>query len=107
MKSLIMSLFLLTNAFGAALGAAIAPAAHDPNLEWLYIGLAITSLVGGCVFWTLYSRYNQVEDVLNELKSGSEGDNEVAPTLPMPYRVSKLEMGPMFKRSSTRPGTRQ
>ena len=49
------------------------------------------------MFWILYSRYNRVEDVLNELKSGSDGDNEVAPTLPMPNRVSKLELGPMFK----------
>jgi POT family proton-dependent oligopeptide transporter len=83
MKSLIMSLFLLTTAFGAALGAAIAPLARDPNLMGLYIGLAVASLVGGCVFWRLFSKYNRTEDVMNEMSSEGKSDGEGTAMLPM------------------------
>lgn len=50
MKSFIMSLFLLTSAIGSALGMILAPSARDPNLVWLYAGLAFTALGAGLVF---------------------------------------------------------
>lgn len=67
MKSLIMSLFLLTNAFGAALGAALSPSAKDPYLVWMYMGLAVACVVAGAVFWVLYRHLNDAEDDMNEL----------------------------------------
>lgn len=36
MKSFVMSIFLLQNAFGSALGIALAPTAKDPKLVWMY-----------------------------------------------------------------------
>ena len=36
MKSFVMSMFLLTNAFGSALGIALSPTAVDPKLLWMY-----------------------------------------------------------------------
>ena len=36
MKSFVMSIFLLQNAFGSALGIALSPTATDPKLLWMY-----------------------------------------------------------------------
>ncbi|KAF2274788.1 peptide transporter-like protein PTR2 [Westerdykella ornata] len=53
LKSFIMSLFLLTSAFGSALGMLLAPVAKDPHLVWLYAGLACTAAIAGAAFhWT-------------------------------------------------------
>jgi proton-dependent oligopeptide transporter, POT family len=69
MKSFIMSIFLLTSAVGSVIGAALAPSAKDPYLTWLYIGLAAACLGAGVIFWILYSRYNKMEDQMNELEN--------------------------------------
>jgi len=61
MKSLIMALFMMTNAVGAALGAAIAPFARNPNLVWLYTTLSVATLVTGLLFWACFRKYNLIE----------------------------------------------
>jgi POT family proton-dependent oligopeptide transporter len=65
MKSFIMSLFLVTNAIGAALGIALSSTAVDPKLLWMYTGLAGATFAAGWVFWFLFRSYNKVEDELN------------------------------------------
>lgn len=76
MKSFVMAMFLLTNAFGAALGSALTPTAEDPKLLWMYTGLAIATFTAGCVFWVLFSRYNRMEESMNELdKTGVKAVN--------------------------------
>ncbi|KAF3053031.1 peptide transporter ptr2 [Didymella keratinophila] len=60
MKSFIMSLFLLTNAGGSALGILIAPLARDPYLQWLYFGLASAAAVTGYAFHCTFK--NVTED---------------------------------------------
>ena len=101
MKSFIMSMFLLTSAFGAALGAALAPVARDPHLTYVYTGLAALSFLGGCVFWMLYSHLNRVEDAMNEFQAtagqngerkGTIGAGEVPPSLPLTYQLSRLDL---------------
>lgn len=79
MKSFIMSLFLVTNAVGSALGIALAPTAEDPKLVWTYTGLAISCFVAGCVFWFTFKHYNDVEEELNQLDYLDE--DEVHPGL--------------------------
>ncbi|KAF2834986.1 di/tri peptide transporter 2, partial [Patellaria atrata CBS 101060] len=54
MKSLVMSLFLLTSAGGAVLGAAVAPWARDPHLVGVYGGLAAVCGGAGVVFWLCF-----------------------------------------------------
>jgi len=61
MKSFIMALFMMTSAIGAALGAAIAPFAKNPNLVWLYITLSAATLATGLIFWACFRKYNAVE----------------------------------------------
>ncbi|KAF1988796.1 peptide transporter PTR2-A [Aulographum hederae CBS 113979] len=68
MKSFIMSMYLLTSAFGAAFAAALSPVAKDPNLTWLYTGLAFAAAVSGIVFWVLFSKYNKTEESMNSLE---------------------------------------
>ncbi|KAJ0119510.1 POT family protein [Diaporthe amygdali] len=72
MKSFIMSLFLLTSAFGSALSIALSPTAVDPKLLWMYTGLAVSCFLAGIIFWLLYSRYNRTEESMNELEKFSE-----------------------------------
>lgn len=68
MKSFIMSLFLLTSAFGSALGIALSPTAVDPKLLWMYTGLCVACFVAGLLFWVIYSKYNDTEEEMNNLE---------------------------------------
>lgn len=67
MKSFIMSLFLVTNAFGSAIGIALSSTAVDPKLVWNYAGLAISTFIAGIIFWLCFRHYNYKEDELNKL----------------------------------------
>lgn len=67
MKSFIMSLFLLTNAIGSAIGIALSPTAEDPKLVWTYTGLAVSCVIAGLLFWICFRHYNYKEDELNNL----------------------------------------
>lgn len=69
MKSFIMSIFLSTNAIGAALGIALSPTAKNPKLVWMYTGLSITTALFAVAFWIFFRKYNQTEDEMNELES--------------------------------------
>lgn len=61
-------MFLLTNAFGSALGIALSPTAKDPKLIWMYTGLAVAAFLAGCLFWLIYHKYNKTEDEMNALE---------------------------------------
>lgn len=96
-------MFLLTNAGGALLGMAISPVAKDPNLVWLYTGLAGGSAVAAVVFWALFNHYNAIEDLMNELDS--QGDRPIPmngmpqsqPQLPLVNKVSNFDIRALMK----------
>ena len=71
MKSFIMALFMLTSAFGAALAAAIAPFAKDPNLVWLYTGLSIATLCTGLLFWVSFRKNNAVDGTTENVNNAN------------------------------------
>ncbi|KAK9491068.1 POT family-domain-containing protein [Lipomyces doorenjongii] len=75
MKSFVMSMYLLMNAFGSALGIAISPTAKDPDMVWTYTSLAIVTFFCGCFFFLIFRRFNKDEDVLNSLDN--EGLDEL------------------------------
>ncbi|KAK9474807.1 POT family-domain-containing protein [Dipodascopsis tothii] len=75
MKSFVMSMFLLTNAFGSALGIAISPTAKDPDLVWSYTALAIVTFFFGCLFLVFFRHYNRDEELLNSLDALAEEEN--------------------------------
>ncbi|KAI5287472.1 hypothetical protein KEM54_005979 [Ascosphaera aggregata] len=77
MKSFVQSMYLLTNAFGSAIAEALTPAAYDPAILWMFVGLSIASFSGGVIVYLTFSRLNKKEDALNALDS----DDEMAKTL--------------------------
>ena len=69
MKSFVMSMFLLTTAFGSALSIALSSVSVDPKLVWMYSGIAVAAFIAGLVFWFLFKHYNYQEDKMNALES--------------------------------------
>ena len=67
MKSFVQSLYLLTNAFGAALAEALTPAAYDPAILWMFTGIACTSFSAGIIFWFCFHHLNAQEEEMNAL----------------------------------------
>lgn len=80
MKSFIMSIFLLQNAFGSALGIAISPTAVNPKLTWNYTGLAVSCFLAGVAFWFTFKHYNHKEEELNNLEYAEEDANLIPVT---------------------------
>lgn len=78
MKSFVMSMFLLTSAFGSALGIALSPTAKDPKLVTMYASLAGVTLLVAAIFWFLFKKYNAQEEDLNALED--QGDKAVMAT---------------------------
>ncbi|KAI5291660.1 hypothetical protein KEM52_000105 [Ascosphaera acerosa] len=72
MKSFVQSMYLLTNAFGSAIAEALTPAAYDPAIMWMFMGLAIASFIAGIIIYLTFSRLNKREDALNALDSDDE-----------------------------------
>ncbi|KAI9756839.1 MAG: hypothetical protein M4579_003675 [Chaenotheca gracillima] len=68
MKSFVQALYLLTNAFGSAIGEALSPVAADPSVLWMYTGLAVASFATGIIFWIIFHHLNEREDEMNALE---------------------------------------
>ena len=79
-----MSMFLLTTAFGSALGIALSPTAEDPKLVWMYTGLAIAACITGAVFWLTFRQYNDTEEKMNELEHQGEAARPVTEVKAIP-----------------------
>ena len=69
MKSFVMSMFLLTTAFGAALSIALSSVSINPKLVWMYTGISIAAFVAGVVFWISFRHYNKREDKMDAMES--------------------------------------
>jgi len=69
MKSFVMSMFLLTTAFGAALSIALSSVSVNPKLVWMYTGISIAAFVAGVVFWISFRHYNKQEDEMDAMEA--------------------------------------
>ncbi|CZR69416.1 probable peptide transporter PTR2-A [Phialocephala subalpina] len=67
MKSFVQAMYLLTNAFGYAIGEAFTPLVGDPQIMWLFTGLCVGSFCVGVLFWVLFHKYDAREDEVNAL----------------------------------------
>lgn len=67
MRSLVMGLFLFTNAFSGALGQAFVPLSKDPLFVWLYVIIACISFVAMVAFWYTFRGVDREEHVMNAL----------------------------------------
>lgn len=74
MKSFVQSMFLLTNAFGSAISEALNPLLYDPAIMWMFVGLAVSSFVAGCLIWILFHHLNETEDAMNALDQDVDKD---------------------------------
>jgi POT family proton-dependent oligopeptide transporter len=87
MKGFVQSLFLLTTAFGSALGEAFLPALYDPAIMYVYTGLAAGCFTAGCVVWMLFRKLNDAEDDMNYI------ENDVTADLDSPADPEAVEIG--------------
>lgn len=94
MKSFIMSIFLLMNAFGSALGIALSPVSEDPKMVWTFCGLGVACFFAGWIFWFLFKHYNYREDEWNNLdyinKQNQKEDPELEPIVSLTRSFNQL-----------------
>ncbi|KAI2631326.1 PTR2-domain-containing protein [Hypomontagnella submonticulosa] len=80
MRGVVTGLFWFAQAFSAAIGQAFVPLAADPYLVWLYMTIAIISLLGGIGFWLSFAKLDREEEALNALPDslfkGSQNQDE-------------------------------
>lgn len=74
MKSFVQSMYLLTNAFGSAIGEALNPVLYDPAIQWMFVGLAVSSFIAGCLIWILFHHLNATEEEMNALDKDYDDD---------------------------------
>ncbi|KAI7222568.1 peptide transport protein PTR2 [Hortaea werneckii] len=67
MKSFIQSLYLFTSAIGSALNEALVPATGDPDIMWMYTGIACASVIVAAIFWFTFHHYDAQEEEMNKL----------------------------------------
>ncbi|KAL6450795.1 PTR2 Peptide transporter PTR2 [Candida maltosa Xu316] len=77
MKSLVMAMFLLTNAFGSAIGIALSSVSVDPKMVWTFSGLCVSCFIGGLLFWFFFRHYNEREDEWNNLEYEAQLDEAI------------------------------
>ncbi|CAF1059108.1 unnamed protein product [Adineta steineri] len=63
MKSIVMSLFLVTSAFGSALNFTLIPVTVNPKLLWMYASLSIMSSIVGIIFFLVFRNEQNVRVV--------------------------------------------
>jgi POT family proton-dependent oligopeptide transporter len=62
MKSMVSALQLLPNCFAALIGLAISPAAVDPNLTYVYAGVACGAVVAGILYYIPFRHYDRIDE---------------------------------------------
>ncbi|PWW72590.1 PTR2-domain-containing protein [Tuber magnatum] len=72
MKSVVMGIFLMQNAFGYAIGIAISPTSKNPNLVTFYACLAGVTALAGAAFWFCFRHHNASEEELNKMDANNE-----------------------------------
>ena len=69
MRSLVMAINLLMNAFSSALAQALVSLSEDPLLVWNYTVVSILAFIGGIGFWLCFSGIDRDEDKWNMIKT--------------------------------------
>jgi proton-dependent oligopeptide transporter, POT family len=71
MRSFVMSINLLMNAFSSAIAQGLVALSADPLLVWNYGVVAVLSAIGGVAFWFNFKDLDGEEDRLNMLSASS------------------------------------
>ncbi|KAL1844005.1 hypothetical protein VTJ49DRAFT_6409 [Mycothermus thermophilus] len=76
MRSVVQAMVQLSACLGALMGMAISPAAKDPHLVALYSALAGAMAVCAVLFYFVFRKYDRVDDQLNRMSVGGEGEQQ-------------------------------
>jgi POT family proton-dependent oligopeptide transporter len=68
MRSFVMAINLLMNAFSSALAQALVALANDPLLVWNYGVVAVIAFLGGAAFWLCFRKLDADEDKWNMIQ---------------------------------------
>ena len=71
MRSFVMSINLLMNAFSSAIAQGLVSLSADPLLVWNYGLVAVLAGIGGVAFWFNFRKLDSEEDRLNMLQASS------------------------------------
>jgi proton-dependent oligopeptide transporter, POT family len=71
MRSFVMAINLLMNAFSSAIAQGLVALSADPLLVWNYGIVAVLSGLGGIAFWFNFRKLDSEEDRLNMLKTST------------------------------------
>jgi len=78
MRSLVMAINLLMNAFSSALAQALVALSADPLLVWNYGLVAVLAFIAGCAFWFTFKKLDRDEDRLNMLQASEYKGREIS-----------------------------
>ncbi|OAG34492.1 hypothetical protein AYO21_11358 [Fonsecaea monophora] len=71
MRSFVMAINLLMNAFSSAIAQGLVALSADPLLVWNYGVVAVLAGIGGILFWLNFKKLDSEEDKLNMLQASS------------------------------------
>ncbi|KAG1083986.1 hypothetical protein PS15p_204324 [Mucor circinelloides] len=85
MKSLVSALSLWPNCVAALLSLAISPTAHDPNMTYLYAGVAVAAFITGIIYYFVFRHYDDIDEesrlkkMADQDAAGYQMEDKVAP----------------------------
>ncbi|GAA5804450.1 POT family-domain-containing protein [Helicostylum pulchrum] len=62
MKSLVSAVSLWPNCVAALISLAISPSAKDPNMVWLYAGVAVGAFLFGILYYWMFRHYDVIDE---------------------------------------------
>jgi POT family proton-dependent oligopeptide transporter len=76
MRTIVQSMRLLSAGVGSAIGIALGPVSKDPNMIWMYVGLAASLGVVAPLFWAMIGHYDKGDEdvdaiILREEQAGA------------------------------------
>ncbi|MBE7181722.1 MAG: hypothetical protein INR71_11050 [Terriglobus roseus] len=71
MRSLVMAVNLLMNAFSSAIAQALVGLSNDPLLVWNYGVVAVLAFIGGALFWICFRQLDRDEDKWNAIRESA------------------------------------
>ncbi|KAK4520153.1 uncharacterized protein ATC70_008284 [Mucor velutinosus] len=85
MKSLVSALSLWPNCVAALLSLAISPTAHDPNMTYLYAGVAVAAFITGIIYYFVFRHYDVIDEearlkkMADQDAAGYQMEDKIAP----------------------------
>ncbi|KAI8081284.1 POT family-domain-containing protein [Halteromyces radiatus] len=91
MKSVVSALSLWPNCVSALISLAISPAAHDPNMVWVYTGVACGAFACGILYYILFRHYDDIDEEFRLAKLAKSSEPAVATTVDSTSEKKALE----------------